>query len=91
MSWPTRPTSAERPGPAEPKLAAKPLADEFIESYVCWREACEDVRTGFEHWGACRPSQRGLAFESYRAALDHEEYAAHIHCEWTERLLAAKQ
>jgi hypothetical protein len=62
------------------------LADEFIESYVCWREACEDVSAAYRHWAACNPQQRDLGFATYRAALEREERAAGIHSEWTERL-----
>jgi hypothetical protein len=62
------------------------LADEFIESYVCWREACEDVSDAYRHWAACNPHQRDLGFATYRAALEREERAASVHSEWTEQL-----
>jgi hypothetical protein len=70
-------------------LAVQPspsVTDEFLESYVCWREACESVRTAHEHWAQCEPHRRRVAFESYRAALDSEERAARTYCDWTERL-----
>jgi hypothetical protein len=60
------------------------LVDEFLDSWVCWREACEDVRSAYERWSASRRPQRALAFESYRAALDREEQAAHVHSVWTD-------
>ena len=44
MSWPTKRRSA--------------LADEFFESYLCWREACEDVRGAYRRWADCGPQQR---------------------------------
>ena len=79
MSWTTR-------------LVAEPLpalVDEFLESWVCWREACEDVGSAYERWRNCEPPQRGLAFVSYRAALDREEEAARMHSVWTERVRAS--
>jgi hypothetical protein len=57
-------------------------ADGFIESYVCWREACEDVRTTYRRWRKGEALQRGSAFDSYCAALDREEHAARIHSAW---------
>jgi hypothetical protein len=62
------------------------LTDEFVESYVCWREACEDVRAAYRRWADCQPQQRSLGFATYRAALEREELAASIHSEWAERL-----
>jgi hypothetical protein len=74
MIWPARRTTHER------------AADGFIESYACWREACDDVRATYGHWGNCRSRERELAFHSYCAALDREEPAACTHADWTERL-----
>ena len=51
------------------------LVDEFIESWVCWREACEAVHSACECWQQWKPTQRGLAFARYRAALDRAEQA----------------
>ena len=62
------------------------LADEFLESYVRWREACDDVRAAYRRWLECKPQQRGLGFMGYRAALDREEEAASIHFNVAERL-----
>jgi hypothetical protein len=62
------------------------LADEFLESYVCWKEACEDVRTAYRRWTDCQPQERDLGFATYRAALEREELAASIHSDWAERL-----
>jgi uncharacterized protein YqiB (DUF1249 family) len=55
------------------------LVDEFLESYVSWREACENVRAAYERWGTSKPPERSLAFGWYRAALDREECAAQVH------------
>jgi hypothetical protein len=62
------------------------MADEFLESYVRWREASEEVRSADEHWRTCEPHQRGDAFECYRATLAAEDHAARMHWYWTERL-----
>jgi hypothetical protein len=62
------------------------LIDEFLESYLYWRDAAADVHSAYQCWGACDPPQRVLGFESYRAALDREEHAASVHCASTERL-----
>jgi hypothetical protein len=67
------------------------LVDAFLDSYVSWREACEDVRSAYQRWGESLSAQRGLAYESYRAALDREERAAHVHSSSTERLRAAER
>jgi hypothetical protein len=64
------------------------LADEFDESYVDWREACEDVRAAYGRWLECPAQQRGLRFATYRAALEREESAASIYCDWAERIRA---
>jgi hypothetical protein len=65
---------------ATPVAGASPgLVDEFLESYVIWRESCEAVSATYEHWARCEPANRGAAFESYRAALNWEELAAQAH------------
>jgi hypothetical protein len=66
-----------RSTPAKKRSAA--LVDEFIESYVFWREACEAVRAAYKEWTNSTSPRRGLAFESYCAALDWEELAAQVH------------
>jgi hypothetical protein len=85
MSW--RLTSEQHP--ADVAVRSRPsIIDEFLESYVLWREASDDVRTAHEHWHMCARHRRQLAFERYRAALDWEEHAARIYSDWTERLRA---
>jgi hypothetical protein len=63
--------------------------DEFLESYVLWRESCEAVSAAYEDWASCAPRRRGLAFESYRAALNWEELAAQLHSDRAARVRAA--
>ena len=62
------------------------IVDEFVESYVSWREACEEVRAAYERWGTSNPPQRTLAYDWYRAALDREEDAARVHSRLATRL-----
>jgi hypothetical protein len=74
---------------SKPKAKAKAVArvaDEFFDSYLRWREASEDLRTAYEQWRSCEPSQRIFRFEAYRAALDREERAASLHSHLAERL-----
>ncbi|MEN3279076.1 MAG: hypothetical protein V7607_216 [Solirubrobacteraceae bacterium] len=86
MSWVPRPIAVQQPASS----AVDPcpwITDEFLESYVAWREASEDVRAADEHWRTCEPRRRRVAFECYRAALDFEEQAARIYFDRTARLL----
>ena len=62
------------------------MADGFVESWVSWREACEEVRGSYAHWGECETPRRGLAFACHLAALAREEEAARIHSDWAQRL-----
>jgi hypothetical protein len=62
------------------------LIDEFLKSYDCWREACEDVRVAYRRWADCKSQQRGLGFATYRAALEREAQAARTHFDVAERL-----
>jgi hypothetical protein len=66
------------------------LADAFVESWVSWREASEDVRAAYRSWSECARSQRALAFASYRAALDREQHAASIHSDCAEHVRALR-
>lgn len=77
-----------------PKLWRKPeriapIVDEFFDSYLRWREASEDLRTAYDRWGRCEPSQRIFEFEAYRAALDREERAARVHSQLAKQLDAS--
>jgi hypothetical protein len=55
------------------------LVDAFVESYVEWREGCDDLERAYQRWAGSAPVDRELAFLAYRAALDREEKAAHVH------------
>jgi hypothetical protein len=64
------------------------LEDEFLASYVRWREACADVRRAYEHWRGSRPRHGAEAFVVYQAALDREECAARDYCDSSGQLTA---
>lgn len=61
------------------------LDDEFLETYVCWREETATVQAAYDRWQVGDP----LGFAAYRAALDREEQAAKALRESAERLSAA--
>jgi hypothetical protein len=65
------------------------LEDEFLESYVRWREACADVRLAYEHWGRSSRHDGRDAFAVYHAALDQEECAARVYCDLAGHLSPA--
>jgi hypothetical protein len=52
------------------------LIDDYVESYIEWREECESARRAYELWRQSVPSDRSLAFAAYGEALDREERAA---------------
>lgn len=61
------------------------LTDDYLESYVRWREECVNVRAAYEQWSAARQN-RATAFAAYGAALDREEHAARVIRERAERV-----
>lgn len=66
-----RPERADRPDPT--------LVDEVIRLYVCWREACDDVRAAYKAWTETADRQGGERFYGYRASLEREEQAATVY------------
>jgi hypothetical protein len=75
MSWVTRATAA----------------DGFVGSWVSWRESCEEVRAAYRRWSGSSRTERGLAFDGYRAALHREHHAARVYADWAERLGALER
>jgi hypothetical protein len=63
---------------------------ELRDSEVSWREASEDVRAAYRWWRECALRDRALAFELYRAALDHEQRAARIQSDSARRVRAVR-
>jgi len=62
------------------------LVDRFIETYVEWREECDDLRRAYRCWASSTWPDRDLAFGAYCAALDREEKAASVHQLVSQRL-----
>ena len=60
--------------------------DDLVESYVVWREACEQVATAYAWWAAASAEDRGVAFDVYRSALEREDRAASAHRDAVRRL-----
>jgi hypothetical protein len=69
-----------------PQTQDDTLTDEFVESYVRWREECEAVRAAYERLAGSAPDRRDLDFAMYRAALYREELAAGAYQRSVERL-----
>ena len=92
MIWSRRPIDARsrRPGGRRSQSGSCSVVDGFFDSWVHWREACEDVRSAYERWGAAKGAQRALAFESYRAALEREAQAAVVYASSSDRLNAGE-
>jgi hypothetical protein len=84
MSWISAPQDTAAPSAAG--TTSPWLVDEFVESYVHWREAAAAARDAYEHWTGANHGQRALAFAVYRAALDGEELAARAHRDCSERI-----
>jgi hypothetical protein len=60
--------------------------DAFLDSYVWWREACNDVWSAYWAWLECDSGEGRLRFAAYQSALDREETTAVIHHERARRL-----
>jgi hypothetical protein len=68
------------------RSARERLADEVIETYVSWREACAAVERTYADWGRSRRGERRNAHAVHVAALDREQCAAQTHREAVERV-----
>jgi hypothetical protein len=67
---------------------ARRFVDQFLETYVSWRERCLDVEARYIAWRDAERSHRGAAFVAYHAALDGEQSAARTHERSIARLRA---
>jgi hypothetical protein len=65
------------------------LEDQFVEAYVCWREACIDVECAYALFDTSHRKDRGLALAAFDAALDREESAAQGYHEAADSLRSA--
>jgi hypothetical protein len=72
-----RRTKNYRETPAAPTGSVPPwLVDDYLNSYVRWREECDAVRDAYALWRLAGNEDRAWAFALYDAALDYEEEAA---------------
>ena len=78
---PSRPLTG-RPDACVPQW----LVDDYLESYIRWREECANVHHAYTHWLAAARPDRALAFASYGQALDREEHAAQLLSEHATRI-----
>jgi hypothetical protein len=62
------------------------LIDRLMDMYVEWREECAALWEAHARWRAAPAAERALAFASYRAALDREEWAAHVYADLVKQL-----
>ena len=69
---------ATRRDHAEPHPSRR-LVDQFLQTYVSWRERCEQVEAAHACWNDAARGDRGAAFAAYCAALDREQCAARAH------------
>jgi hypothetical protein len=75
----------------EPDVGSPALLDEFVESYVCWREESAATRSAYETYaGEENGGNRALAFAAYQAALDREERAARVYQDCAERVAGTR-
>jgi hypothetical protein len=61
------------------------LADDVIEAYVSWREACEVVGRAYADWCHAARGERRLGHAVHLAAVDREECAAQLYRDVVER------
>jgi hypothetical protein len=83
-------SSPRRGHAASGSQVAPRLADEFLDTYICWREECAAVSSAYGHWQRAERTDQAAAFAAYGAALDREEHAALIHRECVERISLLK-
>jgi hypothetical protein len=84
VSWIPEPRASAPAARAEPELAGGMTAwhnEEFLKSYVRWREACAEVRVAYARSEMAERPDRRLAFAAFCAALDREEHAARVHAD----------
>jgi hypothetical protein len=61
-------------------------ADEYLDTYVSWREECDRVHAAYERWNRSPREDRGAAFAVYRAALERDNRAAAVHSDSAAQL-----
>ena len=89
QTWTSRGLSHSSSAPDLPGATDAPpwLVDDYLETYVWWREECAGVHRTYELLDSVEREDRWLAYAAYEAALDREERAAHSLRERLLRLL----
>jgi hypothetical protein len=81
-------SAAHDPAACPPAGAISPWqVDEFLETFVSWREASTAARDAYESWTRAGDPERALGFAAYLAALDGEEAAARAYRQCVERIV----
>jgi hypothetical protein len=62
------------------------LIDRLMDMYVEWREECVALWEAYARWRAVPPAEKAPAYACYRAALDREEWAAHVYADLVSRI-----
>jgi hypothetical protein len=65
------------------------VIDRLMDMYVAWREECAALWEAHERWKAVPPAERPIAFASYRAALDREEWASRVYADLVGRITSS--
>jgi hypothetical protein len=60
-------------------------ADQVMEAYVGWKEACCALERAYAAWNAAPRHERTLACAAHVAALDREQHAALVYACAIER------
>jgi hypothetical protein len=88
MIWDGVPQS-DAPASAPRREESDFLMDDFLASYLSWREEADKASGAYACWRAAPERDASRAFAAYRWALDHEEHAAGLLHESAERLATA--
>jgi hypothetical protein len=90
MNWQVDPDSANDYSASAEVMPGIRLSvwptDEVLETYVSWRETCEQVRIAYAEWRSSERWESDLTFAAYCAALDREESAARFYADCVEQL-----
>ena len=89
MGWSLVNHAGARPA-LSPELTSE-LADEFLETYLRWREESAALQLAYDRWRAAQAEDSAFAYAAFRAALELEERAAAVFGACAGRLSATSQ
>jgi hypothetical protein len=87
MGWSVVNHAGARPAPSAELTPG--LADEFLETYLWWREESAALQLAYDRWLAAAADDTADAYAAFRAALDLEERAAAVFGACAGRISAA--